>query len=49
MTVALDGEMDSDGAFPPPPLFPEPPPQARARQSNDRDVSQRGADMGSLS
>ena len=41
----LEGVMDSEGSFPPPPLFPEPPPQARDRQSNDRDMSQRGTDM----
>jgi hypothetical protein len=46
MTVELGGEMDSEGLFPPSPLlFPDPPPQARARQSNGTDASQRETDM----
>ena len=46
MTVELAGEMAREGLFPPPPLlFPDPPPQATARQSNGTDVSQLATDM----
>jgi hypothetical protein len=45
MTVALGGEMEREGVFPPPPLFPLPPPQPMARDSNASDASQRRTDM----